>query len=66
MIRMGKCITYRLNALRPAKRTNTPFHVPCLLNCILEIEPIDSGDARAKLRDGSFVPVSRHYRDGLR
>jgi hypothetical protein len=36
------------------------------LDYIVEIEPLDSGDARAKLRDGSFVPVSRRYRDELR
>lgn len=36
------------------------------LDCVTEIEPLDSGDARAKMRDGSFVPVSRRYRDGLR
>lgn len=36
------------------------------LNCVVEIEPIESGDARAKMRDGSVVPVSRRYRDDLR
>ena len=36
------------------------------LDCILEIEPLESGDARAKMRDGGFVPVSRRYRDELR
>ena len=36
------------------------------LDCIQEIEPLDSGDARAKMRDGGFVPVSRRYRDELR
>jgi hypothetical protein len=36
------------------------------LDFVVEIEPLDSGDARAKLRDGSYVPVSRRYRDELR
>ena len=36
------------------------------LDCIQEIEPLESGDARAKMRDGGFVPVSRRYRDELR
>ena len=36
------------------------------LDCVQEIEPLDSGDARAKMRDGSQVPVSRRYRDDLR
>ena len=36
------------------------------LDCVVEIEPMDSGDARAKMRDGGTVPVSRRYRDNLR
>lgn len=36
------------------------------LDCVQEIEPMDSGDARAKMRDGGIVPVSRRYRDNLR
>jgi DNA-binding LytR/AlgR family response regulator len=36
------------------------------LDFLVEIEPLDSGDARAKLRDGSVVPVSRRYRGELR
>jgi len=36
------------------------------LSFIVEIEPLDSGDAKAKLRDGQTVPVSRRYRDELR
>ena len=30
------------------------------------IEPLDSGDARARMRDGGLVPVSRRYRDNVR
>ncbi len=36
------------------------------LDCVQEIEPMDSGDARARMRDGVVVPVSRRYRDNLR
>lgn len=36
------------------------------LNQLLEIEPLDSGDARLKLRDGTLVPCSRRYRPALR
>jgi hypothetical protein len=36
------------------------------LDFVVEIEPLESGDARAKLGDGSYVPVSRRYRDDLR
>ena len=35
------------------------------LNAIAEIEPLDSGDARLKMRDGSTVPCSRRYRGAL-
>jgi len=36
------------------------------LDFLVEIEPLDSGDARAKLRDGRHIPVSRRYRADLR
>jgi DNA-binding LytR/AlgR family response regulator len=36
------------------------------LDFVAEIEPLDSGDARAKLRHGDYVPVSRRYREALR
>lgn len=36
------------------------------LDHIREIEPQDRGDARIHMRDGSVVPCSRRYRDGLR
>uniref|UniRef100_UPI0035B18708 LytTR family DNA-binding domain-containing protein n=1 Tax=Diaphorobacter nitroreducens TaxID=164759 RepID=UPI0035B18708 len=35
------------------------------LDQVAQIEPLDSGDARLTLRDGSVVPVSRRYRDAL-
>lgn len=36
------------------------------LDAIAEIEPLDSGDARARLKTGVTVPISRRYRDTLR
>lgn len=36
------------------------------LDCVELIEPLDSGDARAKMRDGGSLPVSRRYRENLR
>lgn len=36
------------------------------LEHLAEIEPLDTGDARLKLRDGSFVPCSRTFRAALR
>ena len=36
------------------------------LDYLVEIEPLDTGDARLKLRDGSLVGCSRTYRDALR
>jgi len=36
------------------------------LDCLQEIEPLESGDARLKMRDGVLVPCSRRYRPALR
>lgn len=36
------------------------------LEHLAEIEPLDTGDARLKLRDGSVVPCSRTFRTALR
>ncbi len=36
------------------------------LDQLVEIEPLDTGDARLKLRDGAVVPCSRNYRASLR
>ena len=36
------------------------------LDCVAEIQPLDTGDARIVMRDGSQVPCSRRYRDALR
>jgi hypothetical protein len=36
------------------------------LDCVGEIEPLDTGDARIGMRDGTAIPCSRTYRDALR
>ncbi|NUS61033.1 MAG: LytTR family transcriptional regulator [Lysobacter sp.] len=36
------------------------------LDCVAQIEPLDTGDARVVMRDGTVVPCSRRYRDALR
>jgi len=36
------------------------------LGQVASIEPLDSGDARVHLRDGTVLPCSRRYRAGLR
>jgi hypothetical protein len=36
------------------------------LDCIAEIEPLDTGDARVQMRDGTKVPCSRKYRAALK
>jgi hypothetical protein len=36
------------------------------LDHLASIEPLDSGDARLHLKDGSTVPCSRRYRDSLK
>lgn len=33
---------------------------------VIEIEPLEGGDAKVRLRDGSTVPCSRRYREELR
>jgi len=36
------------------------------LDCLQEIEPLESGDARLRMRDGQAIPCSRRYRSALR
>jgi hypothetical protein len=35
------------------------------LDRVAEIEPLDGGDAKLRMKDGSHVPCSRRYRDAL-
>ncbi|WP_346950161.1 LytTR family DNA-binding domain-containing protein, partial [Dyella sp.] len=36
------------------------------LDYLAEIEPLDAGEARLRMRDGAVVPCSRRYRSQLR
>jgi hypothetical protein len=36
------------------------------LDCVTEIEPLESGDARLLMQDGNRIPCSRRYRSALR
>ena len=36
------------------------------LDLVTEIEPLEYGDARVLLRDGSRLPCSRNYREALK
>jgi len=49
---------------RRFRRVHRSFMVN--LDQIAAIEPLESGDARVKMRDGTAVPCSRRYRDALR
>lgn len=54
-----------LEQLDPARFVRVHRSWAVNLDRIAEIEPLDSGDARLRLRDGSVVPCSRRYRDAL-
>lgn len=53
-------------ALDPARFARVHRSYIANLDCIVEIEPTDSGDARLVMGDGSELPCSRRYRDALR
>jgi DNA-binding LytR/AlgR family response regulator len=36
------------------------------LEFLVQIEPLDTGDARLLLKDGTRIPCSRRYRQALR
>jgi hypothetical protein len=54
-----------LQQLDPAKFAQVHRSYAVNLDRIAEIEPLDGGDARLKMKDGSQVPCSRRYRDAL-
>jgi len=58
-------LTDFLTQLDPARFVRVHRSYAVNLDAIAVIEPLDSGDARLVMKDGSSVPCSRRYRDGL-
>ncbi|MDI1272824.1 LytTR family DNA-binding domain-containing protein [Polaromonas sp.] len=54
-----------LGQLDPARFAQVHRSFAVNLDRIAEIEPLDSGDARLRMKDGSLVACSRRYRDAL-
>jgi hypothetical protein len=54
-----------LEQLDPARFTQVHRSYVVNLDRIAEIEPTDGGDARLRMKDGTQVPCSRRYREGL-
>ena len=54
-----------LQQLDPAKFAQVHRSFAVNLDRVGEIEPLEGGDARLKMKDGSQVPCSRRYRDAL-
>lgn len=58
-------LTDFLTQLDPARFVRVHRSYAVNLDAVAEIEPLDSGDARLVMKDGSSVPCSRRYREGL-
>lgn len=58
-------LTDFLAQLDPARFVRVHRSYAVNLDAIAVIEPLDSGDARLTMKDGSTVPCSRRYRDAL-
>ena len=58
-------LTDLLAQLDPARYARVHRSYAVHLDRIREIEPLDGGDARLHMRDGTHVPCSRRYRAGL-
>lgn len=54
-----------LEQLDPARFARVHRSYAVNLDHVAEIEPLDAGDARLRMKDGSTVPCSRRYRDAL-
>lgn len=54
-----------LDKLDPARFVRVHRSWAVNLDRVAEIEPLEGGDARLKMRDGSLVPCSRRWRDAL-
>jgi hypothetical protein len=58
-------LTDLLAQLDPARHVRVHRSYAVHLDRIAEIEPLDGGDARLHMRDGTHVPCSRRYRGAL-
>lgn len=58
-------LTDFLTELDPTRFVRVHRSYAVNLDAIAVIEPLDSGDARLVMKDGSRVPCSRRYREGL-
>jgi hypothetical protein len=58
-------LTDLLAQLDPARHVRVHRSFAVHLDRIAEIEPLDGGDARLHMRDGTHVPCSRRYRGAL-
>ncbi|MDM0112063.1 LytTR family DNA-binding domain-containing protein [Variovorax sp. J22R133] len=58
-------LTDFLAQLDPARHVRVHRSYAVHLDRIAEIEPLDGGDARLHMRDGTHVPCSRRYRGAL-
>jgi hypothetical protein len=54
-----------LEQLDPARFARVHRSWAVNLDRVAEIEPLEGGDARLKMKDGSLVPCSRRYREAL-
>lgn len=54
-----------LDQLDPARFVQVHRSYAVNLDRVAEIEPLESGDARLRMKDGSQVPCSRRYREAL-
>jgi LytTr DNA-binding domain len=59
-------LTDFLAQLDPARYARVHRSYAANLDRIAEIEPLDGGDARLHMRDGTHIPCSRRYRPALR
>jgi hypothetical protein len=59
-------LTDFLAQLDPARYVRVHRSYAANLDRIAEIEPLDGGDARLHMRDGTHIPCSRRYRPALR
>ena len=58
-------LTEFLEQLDPARFVRVHRSYAVNLDQIAEIEPLEAGDARLRMKDGSQLPCSRRYRDAL-